>query len=483
MKAQRLLQRIASVARRRPQLALRLLQRLDEAELQCAPTHDADRQELQQAQRNIFRLSEIGREITSSLDRETIMDIVYRHVHELMGAEVFAIGLCRPEQHIIEFPHNILRGERMLPYLRDMRDTDLLSVWCATHQKEIYINDIYAEYGAYISAAGLDRLTVDSAYPDLSQKIIPVSHIYAPLIIKNRTIGVIAIQSTARNAFQRMHLDMAMTLAAYTAIALDNADTYQQLAKAQQILVSKEKLAALGALVAGIAHELNTPIGNSLLTASTVLEQSISFMQKLETNTLRRSELATFAGIVCEANELLMRNLSNAADLVSSFKQVSADQASQQRRVFNLAQSSQEIVRTLHSRIRKLGHTLEIDIPLDIELNSYPGPYGQILTNFINNAMLHGFENREHGAMHLSARKTDNGQVQIVFSDNGQGISAEHLRRIFDPFFTTKLGHGGSGLGLSIVHNLVSDLMGGKIAVESTLGLGTRITLNLPPNP
>ncbi|MBI3286061.1 MAG: GAF domain-containing protein [Burkholderiales bacterium] len=437
-------------------------------------------EQLRQAQENIFRLSEIGREITSSLDRDTIMDIVYRHVHELMGAEVFAVGLYRPEQGVIEFPCNILRGQRMLPYARDTRDPDLLSVWCVTHQKEIYINDIFTEYRHYIGAAGLDKLTVDSAYPDQRQKITPVSLIYAPLVIKHRSIGVIAIQSTEKNAFQRMHADMAMTLAAYTAIALDNAYTYQQLAKAQQILMSKEKLAALGALVTGIAHELNTPIGNSLLTASTLLEQSVAFMRKMHANTLRRSDLATFAGAVNDANELLMRNLSNASDLVCSFKQVSADQTSQQRRRFNLAQTTQEIVRTLQSRIKKRGHTLEVDIPVGIELDSYPGPYGQVLANFINNAMLHGFEQHTPGSMRLSARLVAGDAVEIVFSDNGKGIGDDDLRRIFDPFFTTKLGHGGSGLGLSIVHNLVYSVMGGKIDVESALGQGTRFTLSLP---
>ena len=438
------------------------------------------KQQLEEAQRNISMLSEIGREITSSLDRAVIMEIVYRHVHKLMGAEVFAVGLYRPEQQIIDFPCNIMRGEHMQPYTRDIHDSNLLSAWCIRHQQEIFINNIEDEYPQYMDAAGLATLTVDSAYPDGKASIFPLSHIYVPMVIKQRTTGLIAIQSTKKNAFQRMHLDMAMTLAAYTAIAVDNADTYQQLANAQQILISQEKLAALGSLVAGIAHELNTPIGNSLLTASTLNEESHSFMQKMNANSLRRSDLNSFASVVNEANELLMRNLTNACDLVSSFKQVSVDQTSQQRRVFHLAQTTHEVVRTLHNKIHKQGHTLIIDIPEDIEMDSYPGPYGQIVTNLIQNAMLHGFENMSHGEMQISAKRTLNDRVQVIFADNGCGIPPENLRRIFDPFFTTKLGRGGSGLGLSIVHTLVSSIMGGKIDVQSTPGKGCRFTLLLP---
>jgi len=440
-------------------------------------------EQLQQAQKHINRLSEIGREITSSLDRDTIMEIVYRHVHDLMGAEVFAVGLYRAEQDTIEFPCNILRGQRMLPYIRDARDRDLLSVWCVLHQQPVFIADIHSEYQHYISEAGLNKLTVDSAYFVGMEKVIPVSHIYVPLMIKGRTIGIIAIQSTQKNAFQRMHLDIAMMLAAYTAIAIENAETYQQLLKAQQILISQEKLAALGSLVAGIAHELNTPIGNSLLTATTLQEQSVLFLRKLTENTLKRSDLNQFTESINNANELLLRNLMNASDLISSFKQVSVDQTSQMRREFNLRKTTLEVIRTLHNLIHKHGQTLEIDIPDDIELNSFPGPYGQILSNLINNAILHAFEHRENGSMLLRAHKIPDNQVQIIFSDNGKGIEAQDLRRIFDPFFTTKLGQGGSGLGLSIVHNLVTTIMHGDITVDSTPGLGTRFTINLPLSP
>ena len=364
-----------------------------------------------------------------------------------------------------------------------MHDPDLLSVWCIKHRREIYINDIREDYIHFIGLEGLDKLTSNEAYRENEERFHPLSFIYAPLIIKGRILGLISVQSSGVHAFERMHVDMLTTLAAYTAVAFDNADTYQQLSSAQQLLMSKEKLAALGALVAGIAHEINTPLGNCLLTSTTLKEQTARFLTQLEAGTLKRSGLNHFTSALSEANDMLTRNLLTASELVSSFKQVSVDQTSQQRREFNLQKTSQEIIRTMQGRINKQGHTLDIDIPDEIMIDSYPGPYGQVITNFINNALVHGFEGIEHGRMRLSAEVINADYIRIQFTDNGLGIKGEHLRRIFDPFFTTKLGQGGSGLGMNIVHNIVNDLLAGTIEVESEVGHGTRITLVLPTHP
>lgn len=435
---------------------------------------------LRTAHQNIFILSEIGRDITSQLDRESIISTLYRHVHKLMPAELLSVGIYKAEQGIIDFPCNILRGKNLLPYHRDLQDPDLLSTWCVQHKKAIYINDVHEDYLHYIGIEGLEKLVATESFGAEHTAFAPVSLIYVPLIVKDRLLGLLSMQSSLPNAFERMHVDMLTTLAAYTAVAFDNADTYQQLSSAQQLLMSKEKLAALGALVAGIAHEINTPLGNCLLTATTLKESSTKFIRQFTEGSLKRSEFTHFTAILNEANEMLMRNLLNASELVSSFKQVSVDQTSQQRRTFNLLKTSQEVVRTMQSRINKQGHQIQIDIPETIVIDSYPGPYGQVITNFINNTLLHGFEDRQHGQMRLSANQIDHQQVKICFSDNGVGMPTEHLRRVFDPFFTTKLGHGGSGLGMNIVHNIVSNLLGGSINVESVVGAGTTITLILP---
>lgn len=435
---------------------------------------------LRTAHQNIFMLSEIGREITSQLDRDSIIQTLYQHVQKLMPAEFLSVGIYKAEQGMIDFPCNLFEGKRLLPYHRYLHEPDLLSVWCVQHKKAIYINDVLEDYLHYVGIDGLDKLVSKESFGDIDEDFAPLSLIYVPLIVKDRLLGLISMQSRQRNAFERMHVDMLTTLAAYTAVAFDNADTYQQLSTAQQLLMSKEKLAALGALVAGIAHEINTPLGNCLLTATTLRENSNRFIKQFQEGSLKRSGFLHFTAGLSEANDMIMRNLMSASELISSFKQVSVDQTSQQRRPFNLLKTSQEIVRIMQSRIHKDGHQLLIVIPESIEIDGYPGPYGQVITNFINNALLHGFENRQAGLMQLRAEHSGATHIKIHFSDNGNGIRAEHLRRVFDPFFTTKLGHGGSGLGMNIVHNIVTDLLGGNIAVESTVEVGTKISLLLP---
>jgi signal transduction histidine kinase len=194
---------------------------------------------------------------------------------------------------------------------------------------------------------------------------------------------------------------------------------------------------------------------------------------------LRRSELTAYVADARKASELVMRGLHSAADLVASFKQVAVDRTTEQRRRFRLQQVTHEIVATMMNRIRASGHRIAFDVPDTIEMDSYPGPFGQVITNLINNALLHAFDERTEGNMHLRARMGQDGKVTVVFSDDGAGIAPQHLSRIFDPFFTTKLGQGGSGLGLSISYNIVTGLLGGQIAVASSPA-GTAFTLELP---
>jgi len=229
-----------------------------------------------------------------------------------------------------------------------------------------------------------------------------------------------------------------------------------------------------------VAHELNTPIGNSLLMASTLQQRSEEITQAAQDNSLRRTALMSYLADASSASQLIARGLSTAAALVSSFKQVAADRTTEQRRVFDLAHTSQDIVATMMGAIRKSGHAIALEIPEGISMDAYPGPFGQVLTNLINNALLHAFEGRSRGRMLLTAQAARPGWVELRFSDNGRGISAEHLHRIFEPFFTTKLGQGGSGLGLSISYNIVKSLFGGEIRVEAAPGGGCCFVLNLP---
>ena len=255
--------------------------------------------------------------------------------------------------------------------------------------------------------------------------------------------------------------------------------TLETLHQARDELVHSEKLAALGSLVAGIAHELNTPIGNSVTVATTFAARTEDMAREFASGGLRRSSFDAYMDNAREAGELLMRSLQRAQELVRSFKQVAVDQSSENRRPFELGEMLHEIAVTLGPMLKGAHCTLDIAPANALQMDSYPGALGQILTNLISNALIHAFAGRPEGHISVTTQAgLDN--VSIRITDNGNGIDSTSLQRIFDPFFTTRLGKGGSGLGLYIVYNLVTRTLGGQIDVQSTPGKGTRFTLVLP---
>ena len=257
-------------------------------------------------------------------------------------------------------------------------------------------------------------------------------------------------------------------------------EALESLKLAQSELVRAEKLAALGSLVAGVAHELNTPIGNSVTVASTLHDKTRDFGLAVEAGKLRRSILDNYLEDARTASDLLLRSLTQANDLVSSFKQVAVDQASAQRRRFELRLVVEEVAATLAPMLKKTPFKLELDLADNIVMDSFPGSIGQVITNLVTNSLAHAFENREGGTMHLKTWRRGLHGVEMVFTDDGVGISETDMKRVFDPFFTTKLGRGGSGLGLHIVYNLVTRVLGGRIQATSQVGAGTRFQISLP---
>lgn len=286
---------------------------------------------------------------------------------------------------------------------------------------------------------------------------------------------------TAKHRYEENILALNASLEQRVALRTQElSSALDHLTTAQTELVRTEKMAALGSLVAGIAHELNTPIGNSLTVASTLQDQTKAFVTEMGRG-LTRSRLEEYVGTIQEGAGILMRGLRHAADLVSSFKQVAVDQTSINRRRFDLRETVNEILLTMGPAIRKTNHVVECTIPDGIRLESYPGPFGQILTNLVNNALLHAFEGMEQGLVTISAVRLDADWVAVSVQDNGIGIPDHNLSRVFDPFFTTKLGRGGSGLGLNIVYNLVQDVLGGSITVSNvSANNGACFTLTLP---
>ena len=248
----------------------------------------------------------------------------------------------------------------------------------------------------------------------------------------------------------------------------------------RRYLIETEKLAALGGLVAGVAHEISSPIGNSLTVASTLAHRSADFAQQIASGQVRRALLVEFADNCRAATELLVANLHRAGGLIQSFKQVAVDRSTDARRAFDLKQATEQVAASVRSRLLKSKAALTIEIPSDIVIDSFPGLYGQLLTNLFFNAVTHGLDDGTGGNISIKARRFDTEQVEITFSDDGRGIAEEVQRHVFDPFFTTRRAEGSTGLGLYIVHTLVTQQLGGRITLISAPDKGTTICMTLP---
>ena len=273
--------------------------------------------------------------------------------------------------------------------------------------------------------------------------------------------------------------------AALQASNAELARAMDELKLAQDELVRAEKLAALGALVAGVAHELNTPIGNCLMVATTLADDTRHLASDFAAGGLRKSAFDSYVKDANQATELIVRNLAKASELVTSFKQVAVDRTSSRRREFRLAEVVNEILTTLRPGFKRLPITVQTDIAATISLDSYPGPLGQVLSNLIDNAIIHGLGGgRDGGRIDISAREAADGEIELRVADNGTGIPASDRSRVFDPFFTTRFGQGGSGLGLHIVHHLVTEVLGGRIdlksGAETKNGVGAEFVVRLP---
>ncbi|MYN05514.1 PAS domain S-box protein [Pseudoduganella sp. DS3] len=252
------------------------------------------------------------------------------------------------------------------------------------------------------------------------------------------------------------------------------------LKQAQASLITSEKMASLGALVAGIAHELNTPIGNSLLTATALSDMCREFERQLGEGGIKRSALDTHLKDARMACSIITNSLTRAADLIHSFKQVAVDQTADKRRSFNLYGVVHDTLATYSAQLRRANCEVKVNMPEALSFISYPGSVGQVLSNLIQNALMHAFEGREHGRITISVGEVDEHSAELRFADDGVGMNPRTLHQVYDPFFTTKMGQGGSGLGMNIVYNLVTGVLRGTIRIESEPGQGTTVILTLP---
>ncbi|WP_034468338.1 sensor histidine kinase [Afipia sp. P52-10] len=254
-----------------------------------------------------------------------------------------------------------------------------------------------------------------------------------------------------------------------------------ELRATQQNLIDAERLAALGGLVAGVAHEVNNPVGISLTVASSMERRAAAFEADLKARTpLRRSQLEDFVQTSKDASQQLVSNLQRAAELIQSFKQVAVDRSHAERREFDLHEASEQIVASLRPVLKKAPITLHMNVPEGLTLNSYPGSYGQVLTNLFLNAVNHAFADGRAGTIRFEAKARSSDDIEIVFADDGAGMTPEVQRQAFNPFFTTRRSEGGTGLGLHIVYNLVTQQLGGRMMLDSKPGQGTTFRIIIP---
>ena len=288
---------------------------------------------------------------------------------------------------------------------------------------------------------------------------------------------------TAFNQIERrMVSDINRRMEAEKSLSEANRELTQSLESlhlAQESLIQSEKFASLGSLVAGVAHEINTPVGITVTSASLLVEEAKRIEKIMSEGAIRKSDLERFIATVSEGAQLALTNSQRAAHLIQSFKQVAADEASEARRLFDLAEYLDEVLTSLRPKYKRTRIRVGFTCPPGLQMNTYPGLLTQVLSNLVINALTHGFSKGDEGEVSIAVTNEDP-LVIIECANNGKPIPPDNLTRVFEPFFTTRRGKGGTGLGLNIAYNIVTQRLGGTISVQSSAEEGTRFRIRIP---
>ncbi len=320
-----------------------------------------------------------------------------------------------------------------------------------------------------------------------------------PIVYQQQLRAILYFENNlSTGAFTKQRLNVLQMLSSQIAISLENAQVMahldtkvkertaqlntkiDELTQTRQELVQSEKMASLGRLVAGFAHELNTPLGVALSSASLLQRKMTDLNQLMEQDEVDEDDLLSVLDSINKATNLNVSNLKRAANLVTSFKRTAVDQTSDKVRSFEVKQLIQDIINTLQSRFKKTEIDISVICPKDFKVKSLPGALEQILTNLLMNSLIHGFnEGQDAGSINIKAQ-LDGNHLHLEYSDNGKGIAKENLKKIFEPFFTTHRAHGGSGLGMYICYNVITTQLLGTLTCESQLGEGVVFKIDYP---
>jgi signal transduction histidine kinase len=442
-------------------------------------------EELEQSYNSVSVLSKIGRDITSTLDLDTILNTVYENVNELMDATVFGIGIYKPEEASIEYRLSIEEGKRYQPYQRKMSDKSQLAVWCIENNKEVFINVIQKEFSKYLK--DIDYTVPASVIlEDGSIPKNPNSLIYLPMQVKDKIIGLISVQSYEKNAYSQHHLDILKTLASYTSAALYNAQSYESLQHAlnelkltQEQLVQSEKMASLGELTAGIAHEIQNPlnfVNNFSEVNRELIEELKSEKQKVKSERDENLEDELIENIKVNEEKILHHGRRADAIVKSMLQHSRGAEGSNKKELTDINALADEYFRLAYHGLKAKDKFFNAKMESNFDptignINVVPQDIGRVILNLINNAFYAVAEKKKQigddydPIVSVSTKKIGD-KIEIRVNDNGNGIPQKVLDKIFQPFFTTKPTGQGTGLGLSLSYDIVK-AHGGTIEVKT----------------
>lgn len=427
---------------------------------------------LHEAMQTLEMLARIGQQITSTLDADAVFEALHRHVDTMLQMDTFSIYVLDDSGQTLELRYGQEDGKPLPRVWRRLADPLSLVARCAREQRELLI--------------------LRGPHEQSSPSHIPGTRfmrtlLLSPLMVGTRLWGVMTAQSGVENAYGEREKLVFRTLCAYGAIALSNAAAYarvdstlSELRATQGRLVQQEKHASLGQLVAGVAHEINTPLGVAFTMATHLQSERDEIAEAFSTNQLKRLAMEQFLDKLNEGFRILTGNLERAADLIRSFKQVSADRSSEALRTVALTAYIADVLKSLDPMLRQRRVRVTVDGPRDLSITTLPGLLAQVVSNLVQNAIVHGFTGVEMPEILITVAPASYDRVAVTIQDNGCGMPPEVLTKAFDPFFTTKRDSGGTGLGLHIVHNLVTGPLQGAIDLDSVPDQGTRFVITLP---